>query len=1076
MGEDTSDLADGFSKYRVELKALTGVDIQKNEHEYKDLLTIFTELASVWDSLESDMARSRVAEILGGTRGLSGIMSTITNIKDAMGAYNDAMNSAGVALEANDKHMETTEARVEQLKASFQELSADIFDSDFMHGAVDALRSVIEIIDAIADKWGSIVAIMATGGALSGIIGGVRSIVQAMQTLNEAGKALSFINVMQTAFPAITGAIGAFKTAMLETGGAVGVFKGAFAGIVTLVTAHPFLAAAAGVGVLLAILSKIPSYAEQANARMEQSIQTYEEAKSDVESITSELSTIDSQISGLKAKGTNLSFIDEGELKRLREAREILQTNLELAKQKEISAALEVADSTISSYNEQFRFDSGIRIGEERYRNVLKNSNGSIDSFYGYESDVSAVLAGVTYYRQLRDELDKTSDSYQENYEYYDGLVKQGENIAYGQLEVLNGLRQNLSIIPEDLRSKDVVDTLDAIAQETDFIWKNLDPAKFKQMQFDRIFDDATFNGIKQGLIDIAKESGNAGISLDTLKESLDPEQYNDLKLALFKNGQFSMEDFVRQINAEAGILDMDTVRQNIVDKWNETHKDIEDDIQSSSENNPINPKLEVDPEFDFEEWMDSLPDWAQLALNDIDVSSMSQSDLEAWYDSLINSTEEATAAMSEFTGELSDLDTIFGSSSSYKLELDNYTNQLQTLADAYQKLQSGDFTISDLLELQQTPGLSALNNYDMTNIGDGIISVMESIIGKSDEASRALLDFRNSTEEVGNSTQTIAEAFDNIKNIGEQKFREIFNGTASRPVLQKYAQDVAAIMQAASAKGFVDLTDTSSVDSFISRMYELGVVQGEVNENALQGTASLGLFDRMVAAVGGDLKPAGQALRTMGENFASFWRDTFAGDQQAQNKTVDELVSTYQTAFDKVRSIVQGQSTGKSITEADFSSDELKDYTDALEYHNGVLQYNAKRVAEISKAKAEETKQTIAANKAMEQSKYLQNAAQIEKLRASLATATDSEKASINSTIQSLLQQNSQIVDTCNKYNLMTNSINEATSAYQNWLNAQGAKQSGEMFDSALGAMHKINDTLNNEESDSYGRIGNAD
>ena len=64
MGEDTSDLADGFSKYREELIALTGVDIQDGEKKYRDLYDIFVDLAKVWDSLESDMARSRVAEIL----------------------------------------------------------------------------------------------------------------------------------------------------------------------------------------------------------------------------------------------------------------------------------------------------------------------------------------------------------------------------------------------------------------------------------------------------------------------------------------------------------------------------------------------------------------------------------------------------------------------------------------------------------------------------------------------------------------------------------------------------------------------------------------------------------------------------------------------------------------------------------------------------------------------------------------------------------------------------------------------------------------------------------------------------
>ena len=196
----------------------------------------------------------------------------------------------------------------------------------------------------------------------------------------------------------------------------------------------------------------------------------------------------------------------------------------------------------------------------------------------------------------------------------------------------------------------------------------------------------------------------------------------------------------------------------------------------------------------------------------------------------------------------------------------------------------------------------------------------------------------------------------------------------------------------------------------------------------------------------------------------------------EESTKSIEDTYTSFKTNFDKIRSTVQGQSTGKSLSPEDFASDELKEYSKALEYHNGVLQYNAEKVAEISKAKAEETKQTIAANKAMEQVKYLENAGQIEKLRASLKGASGSEKIAINETIQSLLNENRQIVDTCNHYNLMINAINEATSAYQNWVNAQSASQSGEMFDSALSAMRKIDDTLNNATSDSYGRIGNAD
>lgn len=163
MGEETDGLAQGLSKYREEIMALSGVDIMKDENTYKDMYDIFVQLAEVWDNME-DVSQSRVAEILGGTRNTSGIMSTITNIKDAIGAYSSAMDSAGTATEANNLYMDTTKAKVGELKAAFQELSSDFISSNVTKGAVDALKGIVEAIDAVVNSVGSLGTILARLG------------------------------------------------------------------------------------------------------------------------------------------------------------------------------------------------------------------------------------------------------------------------------------------------------------------------------------------------------------------------------------------------------------------------------------------------------------------------------------------------------------------------------------------------------------------------------------------------------------------------------------------------------------------------------------------------------------------------------------------------------------------------------------------------------------------------------------------------------------------------------------------------------------------------------------------------
>ncbi|MBQ8727398.1 MAG: hypothetical protein IJY83_02760 [Oscillospiraceae bacterium] len=172
-------------------------------------------------------------------------------------------------------------------------------------------------------------------------------------------------------------------------------------------------------------------------------------------------------------------------------------------------------------------------------------------------------------------------------------------------------------------------------------------------------------------------------------------------------------------------------------------------------------------------------------------------------------------------------------------------------------------------------------------------------------------------------------------------------------------------------------------------------------------------------------------------------------------------------------------ESTGESISIDDFNSDELKDYTSALEYHNGVLQLNAEKVREIVEAKSDEQIEINNTNKVMAQSKYLENAAQIEKYRKELkdsTSLTDEQKESIQGKIDVLLEENAAIKLTCDSYDIMTSSLEEATNAYNNWLNAQNASQSGDMFDDTLDAITRINETLNDTDSEYFGRVGRTD
>lgn len=203
------------------------------------------------------------------------------------------------------------------------------------------------------------------------------------------------------------------------------------------------------------------------------------------------------------------------------------------------------------------------------------------------------------------------------------------------------------------------------------------------------------------------------------------------------------------------------------------------------------------------------------------------------------------------------------------------------------------------------------------------------------------------------------------------------------------------------------------------------------------------------------------------------------AADSASGLATQIENVNTALSGIEKANSLLNSQSTGQSMSIDDFNSDELADYTSALEYNNGTLQLNAEKVRELQKAKAEEAIQTNDNQKLEKQNQYMENIAQIEQLQEELrglADAKSDNAQSIQDNIDALLSENDSIVNQCNQLDLLSASLREATGAYQNWLDKQNASESGDMFDDAMGALQHIEDTTQNTDSEYYGRTGRED
>lgn len=362
---------------------------------------------------------------------------------------------------------------------------------------------------------------------------------------------------------------------------------------------------------------------------------------------------------------------------------------------------------------------------------------------------------------------------------------------------------------------------------------------------------------------------------------------------------------------------------------------------------------------------------------------------------------------------------------SDYAKAVEDYNNAIadgdnSKISEASQKFSELDSTVNNLVK-----------NTGMSAYADQVKEVRDELNDTAianDKFTKAVNG--TDTSKFGKSVSDNAKALKEW-NLSDTDFRYAFETDG----VQEGEDQINALVQAALDAGVISDTSASSVANLASMLAELGVIS---------------------SSTGSSLDEAADSIGDISERI--------------------DKASAALTGIQKAESVLDAQSTGKSISLDDFNSDELADYTSALEYNNGALQLNAEKVRELQKAKAEEQIQTNNSQKAEKQNQYMQNIAQIEQLQDQLRGLTDAkseEAQAIQSSIDALLSDNDAIVNQCNQLDLLSASLREATGAYQNWLDKQNASESGDMFDDAMGAMEKIDNVTKNSDSEDYGRIG---
>lgn len=338
---DYEGLAESASKYRKEIMALSGVDIMKNENEYKSTKQIFEEIASVWNQM-SDVSQAALAERLGGKRNMNVVMSIIQNIKDLKGAYEDSMSAAGTAAEANDIYMDSISGKVGQFKAQWDVFSSTALDSDmvkpFVGGATQLLSILTKLIEVLG-KLGPLISVPAAVAAGKGFY-------KLAQDLSEID---GVVGVLSKKFVGLGDSIGS---------GLSNIKNSNFAGAIkNLMAVAPGTVVAAGgaivAGMALLGVAAYEAYESSFTGRFnsfKEKLEKTQQLESDVASYDSQIESNKNRIEALKAvqnSTNNLTAAEAAELKALQ------SQTAELIRQKDIKDSLAQsakADTANSAY------------------------------------------------------------------------------------------------------------------------------------------------------------------------------------------------------------------------------------------------------------------------------------------------------------------------------------------------------------------------------------------------------------------------------------------------------------------------------------------------------------------------------------------------------------------------------------------------------------------------------------------------------------------------------------------------------------------------------------------------------
>ena len=548
---------------------------------------------------------------------------------------------------------------------------------------------------------------------------------------NLDGSGLIWIEKLQKAFisimPNFSNMIGNLFTAFNQSASGAELAKTAISGLWGIISAHPIGAAIAAVTGLVLVFNYLDQAAERANERMEESFNDYNDSKDELDDINSQLNDTQKSINDLNSKG-NLTFIEKSQLADLQKATSELQIQADLKDKEVTKKAKEAAVDAVDAYEKNFS-DKVTQEDVDKYAAQYNNLGLTAN-----EDNLTSLIAGIQQYEKIRKSLLVQNNT--EDAAYYQQEIDTAKDNAWERVELLEDYKSKLEALPQDILTDDQKQVLSEITDSITYAYQELDPNKWKSMQIDNLFNKTVFSGVKDELINIAKETDNVGITTQDLIN-----KYPILAKTAEQMG-LSVEDIIEEINSEANIVDIDKVKKGL-------YRNFIPQIEGASEQ--LRDKLKNDWNTFTKDFTDN--DF-KILYNISQENDTSTWDIKSWKEAYKSAVSGVQDNIEKVTLESILSDTSDGSLSSM---IDSYQSNISTLSDTLSTLKSGDFKESDLTDLiQQFPELAdstddlqkAVANLQadqltsvLSQIDDAMVDASDDEIAKANALKQALID-----------------------------------------------------------------------------------------------------------------------------------------------------------------------------------------------------------------------------------------------------------------------------------------------------------------------------------------------